>query len=30
MDHLNFSGSTRCGGLDSLLMGALKHLEELG
>ena len=30
MDHLSFSGSARCGGLDSLLMGALRHLEELG
>jgi len=30
MDHLGFSGSTRCGGLASLIMGALKHLEELG
>lgn len=30
MDHPSFSGSARCGGLDSLLMGALRHLEELG
>lgn len=30
MDHLSFSGSTRCGGLDSLFVNALKHLEELG
>lgn len=30
MDHLSFSGSAHCGGLDSLLMGALVHLEELG
>jgi len=30
MDHLSLSGSTRCGGIDSLLIGALKHLEDLG
>lgn len=30
MDHLSFSGSTRCGGLDSLLVNALKHLDGLG
>lgn len=30
MDHLNSSGSARCGGIDSLLVDALKHLEELG
>lgn len=30
MDHINFSGSAHCGGLDSLLMGALKHMEDLG
>jgi len=29
MDHLSFSGSAHCGGLDSLLMDALKHLEDL-
>ena len=27
MDHLSFSGSTRCGGLDSLLVDALKHVD---
>ncbi len=30
MDHLSFSGSAHSVGLDSLLMGGLKHLEELG
>ena len=30
MDHLIFQGSARCGGLDSLLVDALKHLEKLG
>ena len=30
MDHLSSSGSTGCGGLDALLLGALKHLEGLG
>jgi site-specific recombinase XerD len=30
MDHLSFSSSARCRGMDSLLMGALKHLEDLG
>jgi site-specific recombinase XerD len=30
MDQLSFSGTTGCGGLDSLVVGALKHLEELG